>query len=115
MDTTLTPAAQIIVSIIPIVGIVFGAVIVFFMLLWRHREIKLRIKNNSYTATKFNWLAFTLLFGMCLMGVGLVLTVMFALLEGKSWALLGGLIPTVLGFVLCLFYNIISKSNGDDN
>ena len=114
MDTALTPAAQVIVSIIPIVGIVFGAIIVFFALLWRHHENKLRIKTNSYKPINFNWMAFTLLLGMCLTGVGLVLTAMFALLEGKSFALLGGLIPLSIGVMLVAFYKLTVGNKPDE-
>ncbi len=115
MDTSLTPAAQVIIAIIPIVGIVFGATIVFFAILWRHHEIKQRIKNNSYTPVKFNWRAFTLLFGLCLIGVGLVLTAMFALLEGKTWAMLGGLIPLAIGIMLIIFYKLTSSNKSESS
>ncbi|MDE6349372.1 MAG: hypothetical protein K2K67_00005, partial [Treponemataceae bacterium] len=42
------PAAQVIIAIIPIVGIVIGGTVVFFSLLWRHGEKKLQIKAGTY-------------------------------------------------------------------
>ena len=116
MDTTLTPAAQVIVSIIPIVGIAFGGILIFFAILWHHHEVKQRIAMGTYTPFKFNFRAFSLLTGLLLVGVGLVLTAMFALLEGVCWALLGGLIPFILGVMLLLFFKLNPdfKQNGHD-
>lgn len=116
MDTTeLTPAAQVIISLIPIVGIVFGAVIIFFALLWRHRETKQKIKAGTYTAHSYNWKPFFLLTGLVLMGVGLVLTTMFLFMEGFSFMLLGGLIPLVIGVALLIFYRINNFKNTQDD
>ena len=98
--------AQILISIIPIVGIICSAIIVFFALLWRHRETVLKIKNGTYEPVNFNIKAFSLLTGLCLVGVGCVLTVLFILIEPVSWNLLGGLIPFVLGVMLLVFYKI---------
>jgi len=42
------PAAQIVIAVIPIVGIVMGAVVVFFYLLWRHRQIVRQIQAGIY-------------------------------------------------------------------
>ena len=39
-------AAQVIVAIIPIVGIVMASVVAFFYLLWGHRE-KVRLIDNA--------------------------------------------------------------------
>lgn len=116
MDTSLTPAAQVIVSIIPIVGIAFGGILIFFAILWRHHEVKQRIAMGTYTPFKFNFRAFSLLTGLLLVGVGLVLTAMFALLEGMCWALLGGLIPFVLGVMFLLFFKLNPdfKQNGHE-
>lgn len=105
MEESLLPAAQIILALIPIVGISFAAVLVFFMLLWKHRENKLRIIKGKLDEQKsFNLKAFSLLSGLCLVGVGIVLTVMFFVLEHLSWALLGGLIPLVVGLAFLIFY-----------
>ena len=60
----ISPAAQVIVSIIPIVGLVLVFVLIFFALLWHHREVKLQIKNDTYAPFEFNWHAFTYLSGL---------------------------------------------------
>ena len=100
-------AAQILVALIPIVAIVMAAVLVFFAFLWKHRENKTRIIKGSYNPPqKRNYQAFSLLLGLCLVGVGLVLTALFAIMDKISWSILGGLIPLVLGIALLIFYKI---------
>ncbi|MBQ5384603.1 MAG: hypothetical protein IIU46_09180 [Treponema sp.] len=106
MEQTISPAAQILVSLIPIVGIACGAVVIFFALLWRHREVKLRILNNSYKPMNFNLRVFSLLTGLFLTMVGFVLSLMFILIHGISWAALGGLIPFATGLSLLIFYKV---------
>ena len=56
--TPVCPAAQVIVALIPIVGITFAAIVIFFGLLWKHREIKMRISKDEYTQQVFNWKIF---------------------------------------------------------
>ena len=107
MESSMTsPAAQIIISLIPVVGIATAGILVFFALLWHHRETKLRIKAGTYTPHKFDLKVFSLLTGLLLIGVGLILIVMFSILEGLSWDLLGGLIPFIIGIMLIVFYKV---------
>lgn len=106
LEHNISLAAEILVSLIPIVGIVCGAAVVFFALLWRHRETKLKIMNNSYEPMKFNLKAFSLLTGLFLTSVGLVLSVMFFAIHGLSWAALGGLVPLASGVSLLIFYKM---------
>ena len=53
-------AAQVIVAIIPIVGIVIGGVVVFFYLLWRHKHISMMIRTGTYKPVHFNFKLFSL-------------------------------------------------------
>lgn len=103
------PAAQIIIAIIPIVGIVMGAVVVFFYLLWRHREIVRQIEAGSYTKPGIDLGLFSLLAGFLLSGVGVVLSLLFFFVEGIGYTLLGGLIPFAIGISLLAFYNVTRK------
>jgi hypothetical protein len=98
------PAAQVIIAIIPIVGIVMGAVVIFFYLLWRHREIVRQIETGVYKRPSFDLYLFCILAGFLLTGSGLVLSLLFLLVEGISYTLLGGLIPFALGISLVAFY-----------
>jgi hypothetical protein len=97
-------AAQIIVSIIPIVAIVMGSVVAFFYLLWSHREKVRLIERGQYSPKRFDVDVFSLLAGLLLTGVGVVLTALFVALEGASYALLGGLLPLASGISLFVFY-----------
>ena len=105
-NTTMSTAVQIILAIIPIVGIVIGGTVVFFYLLWRNSQISLLIKTDKYTQRNFNLKIFSLLTGFVLTMVGLVLTIIFILMNGASYSLLGGLIPLAIGISLLLFCKV---------
>ena len=105
-----SPAAQIIIAIIPLVGIVIAEVLIFFYLLWRHKEISLQIKAGTYTQKKFNLKVFSLFTGLILSGVGAVLTILFLVVAGLSYAMLGGLIPLIVGVSLIIFYKMCPSS-----
>ena len=101
-----TPAAQIIIAIIPIVGIVMGCLVVFFYLLWYHRRKVLLIKSGLYENPEFDLLSFSLLAGLLLAAVGSALTVFLALVQGIHYGLLGGIIPLSSGIGLLIYYGI---------
>ncbi len=114
MEQTITsPAAQVIISLIPIVGICIGGIVIFFALLWIHHETKQRIKAGEKAHVKFNYNAATLLCGLLLTGIGLMLTIFFALFDGITPALLGGLIPCTIGICLLLFYKLYDWKSDD--
>ena len=96
-------AAQVIISLIPIVGIGIGGIIIFFAMLWRHHENNLQIKNGTYRKEKFNLKAYSLLIGILFTGIGIILSVFFLILDRFSPSLLGGLIPLTLGICLLVF------------
>jgi hypothetical protein len=99
-------AAQVIISIIPIVGIVMGSVVVFFYLLWHYKQQALLIRAEQYVKPDFNLLSFSLLAGLLLSSVGITLTVFLALVQGADYGLLGGLIPLSMGIGLLIYYGI---------
>ena len=99
-------AAQTIIVVIPIVGIVMGSVIVFFYLLWNHRRRVMLIKAGHYNRPFFDLMSFSLLTGLLLSVVGVTLTVFLAIVAGASYGLLGGLIPLSIGTGLLIFYGI---------
>ncbi|MGL4987434.1 MAG: hypothetical protein ACRC5H_09915 [Treponemataceae bacterium] len=105
-ESIVSPVAQIIIAIIPIVGIVIGGIVMFFYILWRHKQVTLLIKNNNYNPTQFNLKIFALLVGLLLIAVGVVLTPLFLLIEKLSYTLLGGLIPFALGVGMIIFYKL---------
>ena len=101
-----TSAAQVIIAIIPIVGIVMGSMVVFFYLLWQHRRRILLIKAGQYQKPAFDLLSFSLLTGLLLLSVGIGLTVFLAVLKNTGYGLLGGIIPLAMGFGLLVYYII---------
>ncbi|HPE36065.1 MAG TPA: hypothetical protein PK625_02880 [Spirochaetales bacterium] len=108
----LSVASQVIVSVIPIVGIVMGSVVIFFYILWGHRERTLMINRDLYHPTPLDLDTFSLLAGILLSAVGLTLSVVFVAIGGFSYSLLGGLIPLSIGIGLLSFFGIRSRSRG---
>ena len=106
MEQTSSSAAQVIISIIPIVGIVMGSVVVFFYLLWNHKRRILLIKAGQYQRPDFDLLSFSLLTGLLLSAVGLALTVFLAIALEINLGLLGGIIPLAVGIGLLAYYGI---------
>ena len=96
-------AAQVLISIIPIVGISLGSVVVFFWLLWNHRERKLLIQQGAWTPSHFDVDTVSLLSGLLLSAVGIVLTILILIVDGIGYPLLGGLVPLSAGISLLLF------------
>lgn len=108
-----TAAAKVIIAVIPIVGIFMGSVVIFFYLLWNHRQKTLLIKAGQYKKQEFNFSSFSLLTGLLLTAVGIALTVLLAIIEKASYALLGGIIPLSMGLGLVAHY--IIKRNEKHN
>ena len=108
----MSQSAQVVVAVIPIVGIAIGGVILFFYLLWTHHETKLRIRTGSYKEPEFDLKTFSLLAGLLLVGIGITLTALFAMIDGFSYALLGGLLPLAVGACLLIFYKINPDFHG---
>jgi len=99
-------AAQTIIAVIPIVGIVMGSVVVFFYLLWHHGRRVLLIKAGQYHNPGFDLLSFSLLTGLLLLSVGLSLTIFLIIIGNAGYGLLGGLIPLSMGIGLLAYYLI---------
>ncbi len=105
MENELSSAAQVIIAIIPIVAIVMGCTVVFFYLLWSHRERMLRIDKGTYEPAPLDLVTFSLLSGILLSAVGLTLTIVFTAMSAVGFTLLGGLIPLSVGIGLLVFYS----------
>jgi hypothetical protein len=108
-------AAQIIVTIIPIVGIVMGGVVIFFFLYWNHKQRMLIIEKGQYQKTEFDLSTFSLFAGLVLTSIGVCLVLFFVILEGFSYPVLSGLAPLSLGVSLILYYVIRGRTNKDSN
>ncbi len=113
MNPVPSPAVNIIVSVIPIVGIVMGSTVVFFYLLFSHRQKVLMIQKGAVQKKIFDLDSFSLLAGLLLLGAGVSLTLFFLLKEGFSYSVLGGLIPFSIGVSLVVFFAVRRKMRVD--
>jgi hypothetical protein len=103
---TPSAAAQVIVTIIPIVGIVMGSVVIFFFLLYNHKQKMLLIEKGINKKINFDLGIFSIFTGLLLFCIGLCLTIFFAMKEGISYGLLSGIIPLSCGVGLISYYII---------
>ena len=103
-------AAQIIISVVPLLGVILGATLLFFFFFWNYtlKKVLIRAGQYQYQSLK-NVRIFTLLIGIISVSVGLPMTILFAGVEGMSYSLLGGLIPSFVGIGLIVFY-IVSRT-----
>ena len=74
---TPSTAAQVIVTIIPIVGIVMRTVVIFFYLLWNYKQKILMIDKGLIKKTDFDLDIFSLFTGLILISTGICLLVFF--------------------------------------
>jgi hypothetical protein len=106
---TPSTAAQVIISIIPIVGIVMGCAVIFFYLLWSYKLKVHMIDKGIYTRVPFDLDTFSLLSGLVLFILGLVLMIFFIIKDGFSYGALSGLIPVSIGLSLLIFFIVRYK------
>jgi hypothetical protein len=115
MNNVPSAAAQIIVTIIPIVGIVMGCGVIFFYLLWSFKAKRALIERGLYKRPEFDLDTFSLFSGLVLTGIGAGLMIFFLIKTGFSYGILSGLIPMSCGVSLLVFFGIrsrVSKKNG---
>lgn len=108
-------AVQVIVSVIPIVGIVMGSVLIFFYFFWNYKQRMLMIEKGILKKNPFDLDLFCLFSGFILLGLGTCLTLFFYLKEGLSYGLLSGLIPLAVGVSLLLFFWVWRKLHHNQN
>lgn len=108
--STPSTAVQILVTIIPIVGIVAGSVVLFFFLYFNHKQKILLIEKGLYQKVSFDFDAFSLFTGFILLGAGASLTIFFLIKDGVSYALIGGLVPLGLGISFICYYFVKQKT-----
>lgn len=108
-------AAQVLFSLVPIIGIIFGCTVLFFFFYWRFK-VQAQLINSGLFQYRFarQLRILTLLIGSLSSMVGVALTGLFAALEGASYVLLGGLIPLACGLGLLLFYWLSRRREADE-
>lgn len=104
LTATANPTAQVLLSLVPVLGVVFGTVLLFFFLLWQYKLKKELIRKGQYEPSfGKNLRKLSLLTGSLSIMTGIPLTILLTVLEGISYSLLGGLIPLAAGAGLLLF------------
>ena len=102
-------AAQILVTVIPIVGIIMGGIVLFFFLFWNYKQRILIIEKGQYAKSEFDLLSFSLFTGLVLTSVGASLVIFFVILEGFTYPVLSGLIPFSVGISLLVFFGVRTR------
>ncbi|MCB1165462.1 MAG: hypothetical protein KDK37_04020 [Leptospiraceae bacterium] len=105
-----TSAAEVIISVVPLLGVILGATLLFFFFLWNYRLKKELIRAGQYQYQSLKTVRiFTLLIGIISLSVGIPMSALFIAMEGASYSLLGGLIPSFVGLGLIIFYSVSRK------
>ncbi|MBS0619641.1 MAG: hypothetical protein JSR44_15760 [Spirochaetes bacterium] len=100
-----SPTADVILSIVPMVAVVFGSVLVFFMLLYNYKLRREKIRQQIPTASALEHLRFISLLAGCLScSAGIPLTLFFIFTNPANPGILGGLIPLSAGVGLIVFF-----------
>ena len=115
MQSLPSAAAQIIVTIIPIVGIVMGSTVMFFFMFYNYKLKKIMLEKGIAEKRSFDIDTYSLFAGIILLGVGLCLTLFFVIKEGAGYSVLGGIIPLSSGLSLITFFIIRIKINKPKN
>ncbi len=120
VDENVVPAAQVIMSLFPIIGVIMATFLLFFYILWHHKQTVLLIKTGMYKPSKMDFLNICLLSGILLLVLGLALTIFFIAIERRDYTLLLGLLPFSIGLSLLIYYKLSDKTKkteelSDDN
>ena len=99
----MTPAAQILIAILPLVAVFLLAVLTFFFLLWDYRMKNIIIEKGQKPIPR-NIDDKLLLIGVVSLFVGVGLLLFFVLYNGLSNSLLGGIIPVAAGLGIITYY-----------
>jgi hypothetical protein len=98
-------APEIILSLVPLLGVVFGCVLLFFFILWQYRIRREMIRAGQHQPMFLsNIRMLSLLIGLLGVSAGLPMTILFVLIDGVTYALLGGLLPFFAGLGFLVFY-----------
>lgn len=105
-------APEILLSLVPLVGIVFGCVLLFFFLLWQYRIRRELIRTGQHTPMFVaNIRMLSLLVGLLSIAAGLPMTLLFMAIEGVDYVLLGGLLPLFAGIGCIVFYALTRRES----
>ncbi|MFN3604563.1 MAG: hypothetical protein ACK4UJ_07615 [Leptonema sp. (in: bacteria)] len=103
--------SKILIALIPNVGILSGAIVIFFFFKWYFEYKKFLITTNAYQPFRIkDFRILILLIGILSIASGIPLTLIFLYVYGISIPLLGGVIPLFVGIGLLIFYILTLKN-----
>jgi hypothetical protein len=96
-------AAQIIIAVIPIVGIIVGGIVIFSFIYHYSKQRMLLIEKGLLHGKPFDFAQLSLFSGLVLTGIGFSLILFFVVMEGFTYGVLSGLIPFSIGIGMISF------------
>lgn len=105
-------AADVLISLVPLAGVILGSTLLFFFILWQYKLRKELIRTNQYKPLLGERIRLlSLLVGLLATFVGIPMTILFLAIDGVSYPILGGLLPMASGMGLIVFHYLSGKSN----
>lgn len=102
---SLESISKIIISLIPVVGIIAGSIVILLYFKWYFAYKKFLVEKDKDQPISFKDLrVLLLLMGILSIGTGIPISIVFVSIYGITLALLGGLIPIFVGIALIIFY-----------
>ncbi len=101
----MAPAAQVLIAALPLVAVSLLAVLAFFMMLWDHQRDKILVARGEKPVPR-NVDDKILLLGVVALFVGVGLTAFFAIHDGLTNSLLGGIVPAMTGLAIITHFAI---------
>ncbi len=101
-------SAQVLIALIPLIGVVVFGVLAFFFMLWDHQKQMLLIEKGERARPR-NFNEKLLLLGIVSFFIGTGLSIFFMLQSGLSDSLLGGIIPVMTGMGIIVYYIVIVR------
>lgn len=108
METPST-AVQIMVTVIPIVGILMGGAVIILFLVFFHIQRMAMIERKMIQKPKIHLRQASLFTGSVLLLLGGTMSLFFFLREGLSYTLLSGIVPFSIGAGLLLYASIAGR------
>jgi hypothetical protein len=108
---SLSEASQIILSLVPLIGVLFGTFLFFSLFYFYHKQKMLMIEQKLYKPIRLNWSLIMVLAGFIIFLAGVAITLVFILNRDFGHELLGGLIPFAVGLAILLTYFVSNKVN----
>ena len=106
-------ASQIILSIVPIIGVLFGSLLFLSLFYFFQKQKMLLIEKGIYKPMNLNWNLIFIVTGFIIAFSGLVITIVFLINKAYGFELLAGGLPLGIGIAIILSYLLSNKVSSD--